>query len=287
MSYAIERAITNDVLRARWLSYPAGKEHAFLIPEGPLPTGKIRAVCPGSFDSERLSKNGNQRCKTCATAMAEDTRKRSTGLSETRTDVVATGAVHGLPASAERVRAAEISQISGGAAKTNASIIETLRAGDRDGALEMARELDERGPAAPVPSAEHSPLGKRGRDGHVISPMIDGAALVKGSAITPRLEDDDEPGGWAGLAGTNALKSAPLELPDSGVIARERPKRSKASKRAFRARNTANWHKKNRGEVLPSKPARKPLTELGTAGAGSSRLVGGDTEKLMQEIPHA
>ncbi len=284
MAYAVERAIKNDVLRARWLGYMHGKSHAFLIPEGDLPEGKIRAVCPGSFATERLEVNGGERCKTCAAMMADDTRKRGTGLSETQVDQVATGSVHGTPASAERVRAAEISLISGDAAKINGEIVASLRAGDKDTAMDMARDLDKRGPAAPVPSAAESPLGVVGSDGHVITPMIDGAALVKGGDLPPVQAQS----GWVAVAGTPALKNAPHERPDSGVIDRKRPKRSKASQRRYRARKTAERYQVQRGETLAPKPDRKRLlAELGNAGSGTQYLVGSKTEKLMQEIPHA
>lgn len=79
---ANERKIINDVLAPTWRQYGEGKTHAFLIPDGEEPSGKIRAMCPGSFDSGRLSDPGTDRCKTCTRKTAVDTRKRTTGLSE-------------------------------------------------------------------------------------------------------------------------------------------------------------------------------------------------------------
>lgn len=87
-----ERKIINDVLAPTWRQYGEGKTHAFLIPDGEEPTGKVRAMCPGSFDSGRLTDPGTDRCKTCTRKTAVDTRKRTTGLSEPKLPNVNAGA---------------------------------------------------------------------------------------------------------------------------------------------------------------------------------------------------
>lgn len=174
------RTVKGDVQKVRWLGYASGKSHGFLVPAGPLEsaTGTLKAVCGKSLDIARLA-GDDQRCKSCVTALTEDTRKRGTGLSEGQVEHVATGAQDGAPREAEMRRTAEVALISGDAAKNNAAIVEALRAGDRAGAMEGARKLDARGPAAPVPSAQRAPVGSRDHG------MLDGVAMVQGANMDP------------------------------------------------------------------------------------------------------
>ncbi len=71
-------------------------------------------------------------------------------------------------------RVAELAPISGDADKSNAEIVTALRDGHKGEALSLARELDERGPAASVPEAERAPIGNRDHG------QLDGVAMVQG-----------------------------------------------------------------------------------------------------------
>lgn len=92
MANVIDRPVINDVLRVRWMGGERGKSHAFLVPEGDLALGKVRAACPLSTDSARLHDRNDDRCKTCVKVTAEDPRKVGTGLSEPQLPNVDKGA---------------------------------------------------------------------------------------------------------------------------------------------------------------------------------------------------
>lgn len=145
-AHVVERPVKNDVLSPRWFGYARGKAHAYLIPQGETPTGA--PVCGKKLDASRLADGSkNDRCRSCAAAVKEDTRKRSTGLAEPTVENVATGAQHGDPRDAERRRVAELAQV-------------------RDG-------------EAPVPTAHQAPIGQRDHG------MSDGVAMVRGRNMAP------------------------------------------------------------------------------------------------------
>jgi hypothetical protein len=93
-SLVMPREIKSDVQAHRWMSSGKGKAHAFLVPAGDLPAGKVRALCPMSVDSIKLSddKSADNRCKTCVKASAPDTRKYGKGLTEPMLPIVDKGA---------------------------------------------------------------------------------------------------------------------------------------------------------------------------------------------------
>lgn len=286
-AYVVDRPVKNDVLAPRWLGYAGGKSHALLVPAGPLESpdgsGTIVAVCKKRLTVGRLAGHG-QKCKTCSTAMAEDTRKRGTGLTERTVDVVSTGAQDGAPRDAERLRSAEISLISGDAAEQNAAIGEQLALGDKSGAMESARVLDAQGASAPIPTAHTAPLGSRDHG------RSDGVAMVRGANLRPVQPQK----GWAAVAGTMA-----------GPIGRERPDReastvpmhggkygylTRAQYDALsRSRQRKYWTyiaKQERYAKEHGRVARPAVTRPGTAGAGSRSFVEGksaETERLMQQ----
>lgn len=285
--------IKNDVQAPVWFAWGKrdAKAHAFLVPSGFLEApskvrGKVVTVCKRTVDAHRLDYGdaNRGRCKTCTTALAEDTRKRGTGLSEPTVAPVDTGVQHGDPKAAELRRVAELAPISGEAAKDNAEIVSTLRAGNKGEALSLARDLDERGPAASVPEADRAPIGSRDHG------TLDGVAMVQGPNMdasdggvtnwTRKVHPEDLP---------NALKGAPMvesnpdakrrtwrnpatgetepaaarldgslrERIDREVVPPTRARRSKASRRRYRKnqqteRNVAARFKA-RGESMPSK----------------------------------
>lgn len=291
---AIARTIINDVLAPTWLGYENGKTHAFLIPDGETPTGKIRAMCPGSFDSARLMDKGTDRCKLCVKATATDTRKQGTGLSEPTTEVVATGAQQGAPRESEAVRAAEIREISGDADKANAAIGERLLFGDRGAAVELARELDARGPAAPVPSAVRAPVGQRDHG------MLDGVAMVQGPNMAPvqptwrnPATGEVEPAA-AYLGGSlrdrvdRTVVSPPMVGGKYGYLTQEQYDRLKrTSQRRYweKVKKQRDYAAKQRASAGP-----RVLTgvDSGTGGVGTRSFTDGvsrKTERLMQQPP--
>jgi hypothetical protein len=175
------RTIKNEVRAPRWLGYATGKGHAFLVPAGPIDRDTVKGVCGRVMEAGRLIPSKGERCKTCSSAMAEDTRKRGTGLTEPTVDIVDTGSAKGDPREAELRRRAELAPLSGDAGESNAEIVASLRSGDKKAAIADARKLDARsrelrskGRKGPVPVAERAPIGNRDHG------AIDGVAMVQG-----------------------------------------------------------------------------------------------------------
>lgn len=237
------RKIINEVRAPRWLGYATGKAHAFLIPAGPIADEAVTSVCKRAMASERLAPSKGERCKTCASAMAEDTRKRGTGLTEPTTDNVATGSVKGDPKDAERRRAAELSPLHGDAAKVNGEIVESLREGDAESAVTSARKLDRsaRGVKDRAPRADRTPIGNRDHG------RLDGVAMVQGPNMPPvqrtwrnPVTGDVEPAA-ARLDGSlrERFDREIVERVDRDGMRLDTAKRSKSSQRRYRARKTA------------------------------------------------
>lgn len=288
------RRVSGDVLALTWRGYVNGKEHAFLIAEGDVPTGKIRAVCPGSFDAGRLTGKGTSRCKTCVKLAAVDVRKRGTGLSEPVTEVVATGAQHGQPRRAEAMRAAEVGEISGDAGKANAEIVEQVRSGDMPGALEAAREIDARGPAAPVPCADRAPVGQRDHG------MLDGVAMVQGPNMAPvqptwrnPVTGDVEPaaaylGGSLRERTDRTVVSPAMVGGRYGYLTREQyDELSRTQQRKYweRVKKQNSYASARRAQAAPRSLVG---VDAGTGGIGSRSFTEGDsqaTERLMRQAP--
>lgn len=288
------RRVTGDVLAPRWRQYGTGKTHAFLIPEGGELSGKVRAMCPGSFRADRLADAGTDRCKLCVKAMAVDARKRGSGLSEPSTEVVATGAQQGAPREAEAVREAEIRVISGDADEANAAIAERLLYGDRGAAVGLARELDARGPAAPVPSADRAPVGQRDHG------MLDGVAMVQGANMAPvqpmwrnPVTGEVEPAA-AYLGGSlrdrvdRTVVSPPMVGGRYGYLTRDQYEgltRSQQRKYWAKIKKQNDYAAERRAQAAP-----RSLVGVasGTGGIGSRSFVDGaacETERLMRQAP--
>lgn len=284
--------VINDVQAPRWFARATGKAHAYLVPAGPL-EGSVTSVCKRASDADTLSDaSGRDRCKTCTTALADDTRKRGTGLSEPTVVPVDTGVQHGDPKAAELRRVAELAPISGDADKSNAEIVTALRDGHKGEALSLARELDERGPSASVPEADRAPIGNRDHG------QLDGVAMVQGPNM------DASEGGvtnWTRKVDPtnlpNALKGAPLaednpdakrrtwrnpatgdiepaaprldgslrERIDREVVPGERPRRTAASRRRYRktrqVERNVSARFKARGEAMPRKGKGLPTVK--------------------------
>lgn len=226
-AHVVDRPVIMDVKVPQWYGYARGKAHAYLVPVGDGPLGK--AVCGKSLDLTRLTKSDGERCKSCASLTAEDKRKRGTGLVDRTVDVVATGAQDGDTRDAEKRRQCEIAEISGNAAKINAETVENLRAGRKGVAIDKARQLDRRGPAAPVPAASCAPIGQRDHG------MLDGVAMVRGRNMEPVQAQR----GWAAAAGT-MWGSLGRERADREIVGDGKPtaRRSNASKRRHRKSRT-------------------------------------------------
>lgn len=242
--------IVDRVERVRWFGTATGKAHAFLVPEGDLPSGKLRAMCPATLDTARLQPRTTDKCKTCASLGADDTRKRGTGLSEPTVEPVDTGAQHGDPRDAEQRRVSEIRPLSREAEKVNAAIGEQLADGDREGARENARLLDarsretsaqldriasgaNRAPGKGVPVAETAPIGQRDHG------MLNGVAMVQGPNMAPvqPMRRNKRTGELEPKAAY--LSGSLRERVDPTILLRDQPKRTAAAKRRYRARLTA------------------------------------------------
>jgi hypothetical protein len=236
--------IIDRVERVRWFGTATGKAHAFLVPEGDLPEGKLRAMCPATLDSARLQPRTTDKCKTCAALGADDTRKRGTGLSEPTVDPVDTGAQHGDPRDAEQRRVVEIRPLSREADKINSAIGEQLTNGDREGARDNARLLDARSretsaqldrmaPGKGVPVAETAPIGQRDHG------MLNGVAMVQGPNTAPvqPMRRNKRTGALEPKAAY--LSGSLRERVDPTVLLRDQPKRTAESKRRYRARLNA------------------------------------------------
>lgn len=258
-AHVMPRAIKNDVLSPSWFAWGKGKAHAFLIPNGILEApsrvrGKVVTVCKRTVDAASLNHGDafRERCKTCTAALAEDTRKRGTGLSEPATDNVATGVQHGSPKEAEARRAGEIAMISGEASKDNAEIVTSLREGRKSDAMDKARELDNRGPAAPVPQADRAPIGNRDHG------RLDGVAMVQGPNMEPVRKTWRNPATGEIEPAAARLDGSLRERVDREVLIKDVPRQSKASKRRKRRRLVMEQQIRDRmaarGESLP-----KPL----------------------------
>lgn len=177
---AIARTVINDVLAPRWMSAGRGKAHAFLVPAGDLPEGQLRATCPASVDSSKLSddKDTANRCKTCVKLTAPDNRKYGKGLTEPKLPIVDKGA----------------------------TVAPTI--GARDGGSRMDGPALVKGPyMRPVQTTWTNPVT------HEVEPA---AARLDGS-LRERSDRD------------------PFMRPE---IAEPKPRRTKAQKRKFRARQT-------------------------------------------------
>lgn len=315
-----ERTVSNDVIAPRWSGYAGGKSHAFLVPAGPMesPTGTLKAVCGKTMTLGRLT-SVSFRCKSCVTALAEDTRKRGTGLTESQIDIVDTGSQDGDPRDADKRRAAELTPLSGDAPQTNADIADALRTGEREQAMESARALDARAkvaaneelPAlAPVYDkksgryvshrsvrdldAARAPIGSRDHG------MLDGVAMVQGPNMPPVR------GTWRNPV-TKELEPAAARL--DGSLA-ERPDReastvpmvgadtygrfayltkgqydrlSRTQQRKYwvKIKRDAEYARRRRTQARASVPVRQ-----GTGGTGSRSFAEGDsaeTERVMQQ----
>jgi hypothetical protein len=278
-SRIMPRKIKNEVRAPRWMGYANGKGHAFLIPAGPIGRVTVKGVCGRIMDAERLVAAKGERCKSCASAMAEDTRKRGTGLTEPTVDIVDTGAAKGDPREAELRRVAELAPISGDAGKRNAEIVGVLREGRPEDAKALAKALDRQGTSAPVPDADRAPIGNRDHG------MLDGVAMVQGPNMPPvqrmwrnPVTGDVEPAA-ARLDGSLRERIDRVAVPDQsdrdGFI-RSSAKRSKTSKRRYRARKTAERmireRVQSRGEKFVPKgrmadPVKAELQRLRKGGA--------------------
>lgn len=225
MAYVIERPVRNDVQATRWIGYAKGATHAFNVPAGPLesPTGdgKIESVCGTKLEVARLV-GEDRRCKKCTAILVPDPERYGKPLSERQIEPVATGLVDGDPRAAELRRKAEVEAISGDARKLNAEIADVARQGRREAASELARDLDRRGPAAPVPVGPSQAARKgvstagAGRSaGQRGEARADGVALVQGANMAPVQPRS----GWIAKAGTLAM---PLgrERADRGALGR-------------------------------------------------------------------
>lgn len=276
-SRVMPRQIINEVRAPRWLGYATGKSHAFLIPAGSIADASVKTVCGRVMDSARLSPSKGARCKSCASLLTEDTRKRGTGLSEPVTDNVATGSTNGDPKDAELRRSAELEPLFGEASKINGEIVESLRDDDKESAVALARKVDRsaREVNAKAPHAERTPIGNRDHG------RLDGVAMVQGpndngneGAVTDWVRPKTPPGGMpACLVGAPLAESNPeaprrtwrnpatgevepaaprldgslrergdrtiVERVDRDGLRPDTAKRSKASKRRYRARKTA------------------------------------------------
>lgn len=320
-AYVVDRPVINDVQVPRWLGYASGKSHAFLVVAGPLesPTGdgKIKSVCGKSLDVARLT-GDDQRCKSCTSALAEDTRKRGTGLSEVQIDVVDTGSQDGAPRDADKRRAAELSPLSGEASKDNAEIVQALRSGERERAMESARALDARArvpareelPAlAPVYDkvsgryvshrsvrsldADRAPVGSRDHG------MLDGVALVQGPNMPPvqgtwrnPVTGEREPAAARldGSLAERADREASTVAMHGGTYGYltlaqyERLSRSQQRKYWGKIKRDADRAEKARAQRRAAALPRVGPT--GTGGVGGRSFMEGDsaqTERLMQQ----
>lgn len=295
-AYVVERPVKNDVQAPRWLGYASGKTHAFLVPAGPLESvsgdGKIKSVCGKSLDVTRLVGDG-QRCKPCATAMADDTRKRGSGLSEAQVDNVDTGAQDGDPRDAEKRRTAELAPLSGDAAEQNANIAEALREGDREGAVESARALDAQGLSAAVPEAGRAPVGSRDHG------MLDGVAMVQGRNMdpvqgtwyNPRTKEREPAAAYLGGSLTSRpdreASTVPMHGGAYGYLTLEQYEalsRSQRRKYWSKVKRMADFAKAKR--VASRARGVKPAAPTGTGGVGGKSFTEGgsrETERLMQQ----
>lgn len=248
MSYVIERPVKND-LEPVWAGTAKGASHAILVPASvayaykrkmaeaanktvsvseakrteayamlPAANGKIVTACKRTLDVGRLG-TSLKPCKVCAAQFTAEPKK-GRALSERQIEPVATGLVDGDPRAAESRREAEIKVISGDAIKVNAEIADTARQGRREAALDMAHDLDRRGPAAPVPTGSAqaakkgvSTAGARRTAGQRGEARTDGVALVQGANMAPVQPRS----GWIAKAGTLAM---PLgrERADRGAL---------------------------------------------------------------------
>lgn len=232
MAYA-ERTIPGTHTEIRWLGRGELKGHAFPAMKGqPLevPGGVARPVCGKPQSADTLGQLFKGKCANCVRLLADEPKK-STGLSERQTEVVATGSTHGCPEDAERKRAGEIAAISGDALKRNAEAVAALRAGDKGLATAIARNVDESAakmptgrrtgkkgareiiPTAPSAKRPAKPVTRDVTAGQRGEASIDGAALVKGGNMAPVQPRS----GWVAKAGTLA---APVgrERVDPGAL---------------------------------------------------------------------
>jgi hypothetical protein len=179
------------------------------------PDGLARPVCGKAQDAGKLGMLFTGQCSNCVRLLSAEP-KRGTGLSERQTEVVATGSTHGDPEDAERRRAGEIAAISGDAITRNAQAVEALRAGDKDLARAIARDVDtaaahmphgrrkgQQGTREIVPSAPSAVRPVKADTGRVSAGQrgeasIDGPALVSGGNMAPVQPKS----GWAAKAGT-------------------------------------------------------------------------------------
>ena len=243
-----------------------------------------------------LGKGSHGRCKACARALPAEPARKGKALTEPQVAPVDTGSVHGDPKAAEARRQLELLKLFGMAGEANATTVELLRAGDREGAITHARATDAKAKqvAHRAPRAETAPLGSRDLG------MIDGPALVQGGTMnatdggktdwTREVPADQLP---------NALKGAPLAEPtpdaprptrrnpatgevepraphfsgsrreriDREIAAADRPKprRTASSKRRHRAKLAAQrdieQRVKARGETYVPKGQRPTVTD--------------------------
>lgn len=296
-SRVMPRKIKDNITAPTWLAKGAGKEHAFLFPtDRARPTGDVSTVCGRTVSAGELGKGSHGRCKACARALPAEPARKGKALTEPQIAPVDTGTVHGDPKAAESRRQAELLELFGMAGEANATTVELMRAGDREGAITHARATDAKAKqvAHRAPSAQTAPLGSRDLG------MIDGPALVQGGTMnatdggltdwTREVPADQLP---------NALKGAPLAEPNPAAprptrrnpatgevepraphmsgsrrerIDREiaeadrpKPKRTKASKRRHRAKLAAQRDIQRRvearGETYVPKGKRPTVTD--------------------------
>lgn len=240
MAYVIERPLINDVAPV-WVGVEGKALHAVMIESGAayrfgryMADGRkaeALALLPEALTTackrplERSKVGGAFKpCKSC-TAQFQAEPKKGTGLSESKPDLVAMGNATGTPADDERAVAAEVLEISGDAGVRNAGIVESLRAGDVEGALESAHALDVRGPAAPVPTAPSQATGRGRMAGRSVreaglsvgargEAQADGTAFIPGGNMAPVQPQR----GWIAKAGTGALPAGVGKaVPDRGA----------------------------------------------------------------------
>lgn len=274
MAYAIERKIINDVQAPRWLGYETGASHALLIPEGESLEGRkdprIQAACGTYLVILRLHGDKARRCKWCAALFAEVATKANAGLSEPQVEIIHTGAQQGSPREAERKVAADLLPISGDAVKVNPAIVELLRAGDRKGAMEAARDLDA---CAAVPSPL-MPKAQSARAHRGVSTQIgrhdtslraagqrdeartNGVAMVQGANMAPaqpmrRIPRTARENPGALVVSSIGTMGGGLgrERPDSEIVKDGRPVE-------FKTRTQRrNWQRKQRAAALAAENA--------------------------------
>jgi hypothetical protein len=139
-----------------------------------------------------------------------DRARKGKGLSESQAPVTDSGLRGGAPRTAERRRQGEIIAISGDAPERNAKIIETLREGDRKGAMVQARALDADARAtADSPAVPHTLEWST----RAVSGDTRGGAFVNGGDMPPVQRKS----GYLAAAGTMAMRVSPTPRPDKSA----------------------------------------------------------------------